>query len=137
MKKAPIAAIVLLVFATTGTAWAQAPWQLTEPQVRSFVMQWGCSNVSRLSEGQSGHWFGRCQKGGETVDVMVDQNGKVSRGAPSHITSASARADLMAHGCNNVSSLSRGPRGSWHGRCDKGGKTVDVMVDPEGNIASK
>jgi len=138
MKRGPIVGVALVALAGAGIARAQTSEQsLTEPQVRSLVTEWGCTNVSRLSLGQSGRWFGACQKGGETVNVMVDEKGKVSRGTPSRVTAATARADLMAYGCNNLSALSRGPQGSWYGRCDKGGKTVDVTVDQQGKIASK
>ena len=137
MKNAVMVTAVLVGLSAGGTAWAQTSSQLTEPQVRSLVTDWGCSNVSRLSQGKSGRWFGECQKGGQTVNVMVDDKGKVSQGTASQMTAASARADLMGHGCNNVSTLTRGPQGSYYGRCDKAGKTVDVKVDPQGKIATK
>jgi hypothetical protein len=128
----------LLWFAVAGTARAQAPLQLlTEPQVRFLVTEWGCANVSRLSEGQSGRWFGTCQKSGQIINVMVDENRTVSQGTASRLTEAAARADLMARGCKNLSMLSRGPDGSWHGRCDKDGRTVDVMVDQQDKVANK
>jgi hypothetical protein len=137
MKKVVILAAALFGLAGAETAWAQTATQpLTEPQARSLAMQWGCTNVSRLSLGQSGRWFGQCQKGGQTVNVLVDEQGKVSQGAPSHVTAGVARADLMAYGCSNVSTLSRGPRGSWHGRCQKGGETIEVTVDQQGRIVS-
>ena len=138
MKKVAITTAVLLGFAGAAVARAQGPSQsLTEPQVRFLVTEWGCTNVSRLSEGQSGRWFGSCQKSGHTINVMVDENGNASQGTPTDVTEAAARADLMAHGCRNVSMLSRGSDGSWHGRCDMGGRTVDVMVDKQDKVASK
>jgi hypothetical protein len=138
MKKVAITTAVLLGFAGAAVARAQSPLQpLTEPQVRFLVTEWGCTNVSRLSEGQSGRWFGSCQKSGHALNVMVDENGNTSQGTPTGVTEAAARAALMAHGCRNVSTLSRGSDGSWQGRCDKDGKTVDVMVDQQDEVASK
>lgn len=138
MQKTAIAMAVLLGLACPGTAWCQAPAQgLTEPQVRSLVTEWGCTNVSRLSMGQAGRWFGECQKGGKTVDVMVDEQGRVSQGASSHVTSAKARALLMANGCSNVSNLTRGPNDTWRGSCQKGGDKINVTVNQQGNISNR
>jgi len=138
MEKAAGIIVLLLGLTSPGLAWGQTPKQpLTEPQARSLVMDWGCTNVSRLSMGQSGRWFGECQKGGKAIDVMIDEQGKVSEGTPSHITAASARAALMSYGCNNVSALTRGPNDTWQGRCQKGSNTMDVAVDQQGNVVSK
>ena len=91
MNKPAIAIAALLGLAAAQSAWANPPTQtLTEPKARSLVMGWGCTNVSRLSQGQSGRWFGRCEKGGETVNVMVDNQGKVSQGESSSFTSSRA-----------------------------------------------
>jgi hypothetical protein len=108
---------------------------MTEPMARAAVMDWGCSNVSGLSQGVSGSWFGECQKGGQTFSVMVDKNGKVSQGSPSHITEGEARAALADAGCSNISKLTRGPNGRWQGSCQKGGNTVQATVDQSGKIA--
>jgi len=137
MKALAIVGAAVLSLTAVSTARAQnAPQPLTEPQARSLAMQWGCGNVSRLSQGQSGRWFGQCQKGGEAVNVMVDPSGKVSQGRPSHITSSVARADLMQYGCSNISQLTRDSSGAWHGRCTKGGDSVDVTVNQQGQVAS-
>ena len=53
----------------------------------------------------------------------------------SSFTSSRARAELMDHNCNNVSTLTLGPDQRWHGTCQKGGNTVQVMVDRQGRIA--
>jgi len=137
MKNLAILATAMLTLAAAQPARAQnAPQHLTEPQARAMAMQWGCSNISRLSAGQGGRWFGQCQKGGQTVSVMVDATGKVSQGRPSHVTSGAARADLMQHGCPNVSQLTEDASGTWHGRCMKGGNTTEVTVNQQGQIAS-
>ena len=67
--------------------------------------------------------------------VVLEEQGKVSQGTPSHVTADGARAAVMAYGCSNVSSLSRGPNDTWHGRCQKGGDTIDVIVDQQGKVS--
>lgn len=120
-----------------GSAWAQsAPQALTAAQARYQAMAWGCTSMSRLSVGPSGNWHGECQKSDRTVSIIIDKAGKVSQGTSQSVTSANARADLMAYGCSDVSTLSRGPQGSWHARCDKGGKTVDAAVNPQGQVST-
>ena len=137
MEKVAGMIALLLGLTSPGLAWGQTQKPLTEPQARSLVMDWGCTNVSRLSMGQNGRWFGECQKGGKPIDVMIDEQGKVSEGTPSHITAASARAALMSYGCSNVSALTRGPNDTWQGRCQKGSNTIDVAVDQQGKVVSK
>jgi hypothetical protein len=109
---------------------------LTEGQARSIMMDSGCSNVSHLSMSPAGSWHGTCTKGGQTAQVMVDPKGKVAPAAGvDHLTAAHARSALMDYGCSNVSTLSSGPQGSWHGTCTKGGQTVNLMVDQNGKVA--
>jgi hypothetical protein len=132
-----IAVLALIGLAGSVPAWAQAPaGSLTEAHARSSLMGYGCSNVSGLSVGPSGSWHGQCQKGGQTVNVMVDREGKVSTGMASHITEAHARSALTAFGCSNLSALGRGEQGNWHGTCTKGGQTTEVMVDQQGKASA-
>ena len=49
---------------------------------------------------------------------------------------AHARSAMIEYGCGNVSILSAGPAGSWHGQCSKGGKTIDVVMDSKGVVTS-
>ena len=142
--KRTIAAITTIFIAGAGAGWAQTSagnpaaggsTALTEAHARSLMMNYGCSNVSALSMGMSGTWHGQCSKGGQTVDVMVDPQGKVSTGTARSVTSAHARSALMDYGCSNVSTLSRGPEGTWHGQCLKGGQTVNVIVDQQGKVS--
>lgn len=140
-----VATVAVLWIAGAGAAYAQSstgapaaggnPPALTEGHARSLMMGYGCTNLSHLSRGMSGSWHGQCSKGGQTIDVMVDPEGKVSTGRAEHITAANARAVLMNYGCSNVSTLSPGPQGTWHGQCTKGGQTVNVMVDQEGKAS--
>ena len=131
-----VAVLAVLGLAGSMPAWAQAPaGALTEAHARSSLMGYGCSNVSQLSAGPGGSWHGQCSKGGQTINVMVDPEGKVSTRAPTHITEAHARSAVTAYGCSNVSTLSRGPQGTWHGSCTKGGQTINVMVDQQGKVS--
>ena len=132
-----VAVLAVVGLAGAVPAWAQAPaGTITEAHARSQLMGYGCSNVSQLSAGPSGSWHGQCQKGGQTVNVMVDPEGKVSNTAPTHITEAHARSVLTAYGCSNLSVLSRGPQGNWRGTCTKGGQTTEVLVDEEGHAST-
>ena len=56
--------------------------------------------------------------------------------AQTALTQAHARSAMTDYGCANVSSLSPGPNGSWHGQCSKGGATVNVMMDSAGKVTS-
>ena len=47
-----------------------------------------------------------------------------------------ARSAMTTYGCANISGLSAGPSGSWHGQCYKGGSPVSVMMDSEGKVVS-
>lgn len=53
--------------------------------------------------------------------------------APAPLGENHARAALMNYGCSNVSQLSHG-KGGWYGQCSKGGRTIDVMVKPDGTV---
>ncbi len=137
--KTTVALAALIGTFGAGAAWAQsatAPNALNEGHARSAMMDYGCNNVSQLSRGKNG-WYGQCSKGGRTIDVMVKPDGTVgpASGADS-ITEAHARAALMQYGCSNLSTLSRGASGSWHGSCSKGGTTQFVSVDPQGKVST-
>jgi len=110
---------------------------VTEGNARSALTAFGCSNISTLSRGPEGTWHGRCTKGGQSTEVMVDAQGKASAEPASHITEAHARSALMQFGCSNLSSLNVGMDGNWTGQCSKGGRTVNVMVDPKGVASGK
>ena len=128
--------------AVPGLALAQgaapaASTVLGEAHARSAMTAFGCANISGLNAGPSGSWHGQCYKGGQPVSVMMDSQGKVSSGtAPTHMTDGHARSAMTAYGCANISGLSAGPSGSWHGMCYKGGQPVNVMMDSEGKVSS-
>ena len=56
--------------------------------------------------------------------------------APTALGEAHARSAMLVFGCSNISSLSAGPNGSWHGQCSKGGATVNVMMDSQGVVTA-
>ncbi len=110
---------------------------LGEGHARSAMTAYGCASISGLSAGPSGSWHGQCAKGGQTVNVAMDSEGKVTSGtAPTHLTEGHARSAMTAYGCASISGLSAGPSGSWHGQCAKGGQTVNVAMDSEGKVTS-
>ena len=136
-------ALAAICLVAPAAAWAQgstpattkAP-RLGEPRARSLLLDYGCNNVSTLSMDNQGSWYGSCVKGGQTVSLKVDQQGKVERATGvTHITEPHARSAMMNYGCNNVSRLSRSPQGTWHGSCTKGGQTVNLMVDQKGAVS--
>ena len=52
------------------------------------------------------------------------------------MTEGHARSAMYAAGCSNLSSLGRGPQGSWHGQCTKGGQVVNAMMDSQGKVTT-
>lgn len=128
-------AAMLLGAAVPGFAFAQtdsAP-AFTASHARAAMTQFGCSSVTTLGIASDGSYHGQCTKGGNVVNVMMDQTGTVSQyTGTKQISEGQARYALADFGCSNVSSLGTGPGGSWHGQCTKGGSVTDVMVDPKG-----
>ncbi len=126
-----------LAFAQGTAPMAATPAVLGEGHARSAMTAYGCASISGLSAGPSGSWHGQCAKGGQTVNVAMDSQGKVTSGtAPAHLTESHARSAMTAYGCASISGLSAGPSGSWHGQCAKGGQTVNVAMDSEGKVTS-
>ena len=145
MKK--IAATLLLMGAVApGLAYAQAPTparptapMLGEGHARSAMTVFGCNGITALGVAPDGSWHGQCQKGGSTINVMMDQKGTVSQvtGRPPMMTEGQARYALTDFGCGStsISSLGAGPNGTWHGQCTKGGALINVMVDAQGKAS--
>ena len=147
MKK--IAATLLLMGAVApGLAYAQAPVRPTTPaparpmmsegQARSAMTSFGCNGIGPLGVAQDGSWHGQCQKGGTTINVMMDASGQVSQptGRAPILTEGQARYALAEFGCSNISGLGAGPNGTWHGQCYKAGAPVNVMVDAQGKASN-
>ena len=139
MKK--IAATLLLVGAVAPSlAHAQAPTRpmLSEGHARSAMTDFGCNGIGPLGAAQDGSWHGQCQKGGTTINVMMDASGKVTQmtGRAPIMTEGQARYALTEFGCSNISGLGAGPNGTWHGQCYKAGAPVNVMVDAQGKASN-
>jgi hypothetical protein len=116
-----------------GLALAQTGTVMTSSHARSAMTDFGCNGITPLGVAADGAYHAQCQKGGKTINVMMDKSGKVSElPAISHITEGRARFELTTFGCSNISQLGVGPNGSWHGQCYKGGTPTNVMVDGKG-----
>ncbi len=61
-----------------GVASAATASHITESAARSMLTDYGCSNMSTLTMGMDGGWYGQCSKGGRTQNVSVDSSGKIS-----------------------------------------------------------
>lgn len=132
--------LTLTGMVASGVVVAQGTAQpaMTGAQARYAMGAFGCNNVSALGQGPEGSWHGQCSKGGQTVNAMVDRQGKVSTGsAPSHITEGNARSMMMQAGCSNISNLKTDADGSWRGQCSKGGRTANVAVNGQGQVTSE
>ena len=110
---------------------------VTEGRARYAMTDFGCSNISSLGTGPGGTWHGQCYKGGQPINVMVDDKGVATAAAATHITENRARSMLTNFGCNNLSTLTMGTDGSWYGQCSKAGRTQDVSVNSSGAMAAK
>ncbi len=51
---------------------------LTAAHARSVMTQFGCCNLSTLTMGTDGGWYGRFAKRGRTQNVSVDSAGKLT-----------------------------------------------------------
>ena len=61
-----------------GVASVGAPTHVTESAARSMLTGFGCNNISTLTMGGDGSWYGQCAKGGKTQNVSVDSTGKMA-----------------------------------------------------------
>ena len=52
-------------------------------------------------------------------------------------TEGQAKSRLETNGFSNVSGLQKDANGVWRGKASKGGRTVDVSVDFQGNVTPK
>ena len=52
-------------------------------------------------------------------------------------TEGQARSRLESNGFTNVSGLQKDNSGVWRGKASKGGRTLDVAVDYQGNIVER
>ena len=123
--------------ATASPAPPTAPAELTEANARSILMEFGCTNVSGLSQTSSGKWHGSCTKSGAMHNVVVDTEGHASFGDARHLTAGNARFLLMRNGCTNLGRLVGHKDGSWSAPCSKAGVTKIASVAPNGTITTR
>ncbi len=122
------ATVPSLAFAQTGSA---PP--LTASHARSAMADFGCSAVHSVAIAPDGAYHGTCTKGGSTISLKMDKDGKVSQTTGvQHVTEGRARYAMTDFGCSNISSMGTGPGGTWHAECTKGGARTPVMVDTQG-----
>jgi protein CpxP len=65
-----------------------------------------------------------------------DSTGTVVPGANS-FTEGQARSRIESRGFSSVSELEKDDQGIWHGKAQREGRSVEVMLDYRGNIAWK
>jgi hypothetical protein len=68
-------------------------------------------------------------------------NSPPNPGAPvagaNSFTESQAKSRLETNGFSNVSGLRKDDNGVWRGKANKGGRSVDVSVDFQGNVTPK
>ena len=68
-------------------------------------------------------------------------NSPPNPGAPvagaNSFTEGQAKSRLETNGYSNVSELAKDQQGVWRGKASKGGKTMDVSVDFQGNVTPR
>ena len=73
---------------------------------------------------------------GEAAEKAPAPAGAPAAGANS-FTEGQARSRLESNGFTNVSGLQKDNSGVWRGKASKGGRTLDVAVDYQGNIVER
>ncbi len=61
-----------------GVASAGKGSHITESTARSMLTDYGCNNLSTLTMGADGGWYGQCVKGGSTQRVSVSSSGQMA-----------------------------------------------------------
>ncbi len=73
--------------------------------------------------------------------AITTPNSPQNPGAPAtganSFTEGQAKSRLEANGFTNVSGLQKDAQGVWRGKATKGGASVDVSVDFQGNVTPK
>jgi hypothetical protein len=67
-------------------------------------------------------------------DATTDSGARANMTAPGGMSEAQARARIEATGFTSVSGLALSPDGAWHGRAMRGGSSINVDIDPLGNV---
>jgi len=70
--------------------------------------------------------------------AVVTPNSPPTPGAPAaganSFTEGQAKSRLESNGFTNVSGLAKDNTGVWRGKASKGGQSIDVSVDYQGNV---
>lgn len=74
--------------------------------------------------------------GGACTPQTTSQSTAAQATSQAAMTEGHARSAMYAAGCSNLSSLGRGPQGSWHGQCTKGGQNVSAVMDNKGKVTT-
>lgn len=76
-----------------------------------------------------------------STPAVTAPNSPNNPGAPAaganSFTEGQAKSRLEGNGFSNISGLTKDQQGVWRGKGSKGGKTVDVSVDYQGNITPR
>ena len=76
-----------------------------------------------------------------STPAVTTPNSPNNPGAPAaganSFTEGQAKSRLESNGFTNVGSLTKDAQGVWRGKGTKGGRTVDVSVDYQGNITPR
>jgi hypothetical protein len=67
-------------------------------------------------------------------DATTDSGARANMTAPGGMSEFQARAMIEASGFTSVSGLALSPDGAWHGRAMRGGSSINVGIDPQGNV---
>ena len=76
-----------------------------------------------------------------STPAVTSPNSPNNPGAPAaganSFTEGQAKSRLEANGFTNIGDLKQDQQGVWRGKGSKGGQTVDVSVDYQGNITPR
>ena len=71
-----------------------------------------------------------------TTTIPDSKNAAAPVAGKNSFTEAQARSRIEAHGYTNVSGLKKDDNSIWRGTATKGGTSVDVALDYQGNIVA-
>ena len=110
MRLTPLVAIVLSL--TAGTALAQNPPAHQDPPANN-----GPNN--------------------KAINSKDSNNPGAPVAGANSFTEGQAKSRIEARGYTNVGNLQKDDSGVWRGKAMKGGKSVDVSLDFQGNVVAK
>ena len=75
--------------------------------------------------------------GNNAVNSSDHNNSNAPVAGRNSFTEGQAKSRIETSGFSNVSGLAKDPQGVWRGKAMKGGKSVNVSVDFQGNVTSR